>query len=135
MERRRKSSVIAVERIDDGVLRIGDDSVRRMSEVNPDLPEQNIHAKNATMSEKTMSVRDALRLYPKAVAFSLLFSTAVIMEGYDLSLMGSFLGFPPFRNRYGDIPDPDGDGLRISAPWQSGLTNGVQVSRHRILLW
>jgi MFS transporter, SP family, general alpha glucoside:H+ symporter len=41
--------------------------------------------------------------------------------------MGSFFGFPPFRNRYGTQDDPDGDGRLISAPWQSGIQNGVQV--------
>jgi SP family general alpha glucoside:H+ symporter-like MFS transporter len=29
----------------------------------------------------------------EANAFSLLFSTAIIMEGYDLSLLGSFYGY------------------------------------------
>jgi MFS transporter, SP family, general alpha glucoside:H+ symporter len=48
------------------------------------------------------------------------------MEGYDLSLMGSFFGFGPFKDRYGTAEDPEG-GLLITAPWQSGINNGVQV--------
>lgn len=42
-----------------------------------------------------MTVKECLRLYPKAVAFSLIFSTAIIMEGYDTALLGSFWGFKP----------------------------------------
>lgn len=73
-----------------------------------------------------MSVMDAVRLYPKAVMFSLAFSTAVIMEGYDLSLTGSFFGFPPFINRYGNERNPKGE-LVVGATWQSAINNGVQV--------
>lgn len=43
--------------------------------------------------------------------------------------MGSFMEFGPFRNRYGDQPNPERPGeFVISAPWQSGIQNGVQVS-------
>jgi len=41
--------------------------------------------------------------------------------------MGSFYAFPPFKNKYGTEPDPEAGGMLISAPWQSGLSNGVQV--------
>lgn len=83
---------------------------------------------NASAREHDMTIMQAVRLYPKAVMFSLAFSTAVIMEGYDLSLVGSFFGFPQFRNRYGTTPDPNNPGqLLIGAEWQSGITNGVQV--------
>jgi SP family general alpha glucoside:H+ symporter-like MFS transporter len=50
-------------------------------------------ARAANDREHTLTLRDSLRLYPKAIAFSLLFSTAIIMEGYDLSLLGSFYGY------------------------------------------
>lgn len=43
-----------------------------------------------------MTVRECLRLYPKAIAFSLILSTAIIMEGYDTALLGSFYGFKPY---------------------------------------
>lgn len=72
-----------------------------------------------------MTVRDCLRLYPKAVAFSLIFSTAIIMEGYDTALLGSFYGFKPFRNRFGDQVDTSsgaapGDRV-ISSKWQTSI--------------
>jgi MFS transporter, SP family, general alpha glucoside:H+ symporter len=50
-------------------------------------------ARDATQLEHDLTVRSAMRLYPKAIGFSLLFSTAIIMEGYDLSLLGSFYGY------------------------------------------
>lgn len=40
--------------------------------------------------------------------------------------MGSFMGYTSFKNRYGTEVDENGDSI-ISAPWQSGLQNGVQV--------
>lgn len=50
-------------------------------------------AREATELEHALTLRDCFRLYPKAIGFSLLFSTAIIMEGYDLSLLGSFYGY------------------------------------------
>ena len=126
MTERRRSSVLEVQRADDGVLRVGDESMRKLSQVNTNIADDIAEAREAREKESQLSIRDALRLYPKAVAFSLIFSTAVIMEGYDLSLMGSFFGFPPFKDRYGTADDPEG-GRLITAPWQSGIQNGVQV--------
>lgn len=39
-------------------------------------------ARDASQIEQTMTVREAARLYPKAIAWSMLLSTAIIMEGY-----------------------------------------------------
>jgi SP family general alpha glucoside:H+ symporter-like MFS transporter len=50
-------------------------------------------ARDATNREHSLSLRDSFRLYPKAIAFSIVFSTAIIMEGYDLALIGSFYGY------------------------------------------
>ncbi|KAL6250941.1 hypothetical protein RBB50_001149 [Rhinocladiella similis] len=126
MTERRRSSVVQVSRADDGVARINDGSIRRLSIINPEVVQEFEEAKNAAKQEHELTVRDALRLYPKAIIFSIIFSSAVIMEGYDLSLMGSFFGFPPFRNFYGTEDNPEG-GRNIGAAWQSGIQNGVQV--------
>lgn len=100
MSERRRSSVILVDHGNDGRLRLDDATVRKMSVTNPDLFSEFEEAKKATDSEHSLSVSDSLKLYRKAIMFSLVLSTAVIMEGYDLSLMGSFLGFTPFEERY-----------------------------------
>jgi len=59
-----------------------------------DIVTQDVEASKATRREHELSVKDAIRLYPKAIGFSLIFSTAIIMEGYDLSLLGSLYGYP-----------------------------------------
>ena len=98
-----------------------------MSVANPDIPQMNQEAKSATANEVNMTLREAVKLYPRAIIFSIIFSTAVVMEGYDLSVMNSFYAFPPFKNFYGDQPDPEEGGRLISAQWQTAIGNGVQV--------
>lgn len=94
MTERRRSSVVQVERDYDGVARINDSSIRKLSVTNPQVVQQFDEAKHAAEKEHELTIRDALKLYPRAIIFSIIFSSAVIMEGYDLSLMGSFFGFP-----------------------------------------
>lgn len=52
-----------------------------------------LRAKKAAEREHDLGWRESIRLYPKAIAFSLLFSSAIIMEGYDLALIGGFYGY------------------------------------------
>jgi SP family general alpha glucoside:H+ symporter-like MFS transporter len=79
----------------------------------------------ATEFERNMSMRQALRMYPKAITFSFILSLSLIMEGYDTSLLGSFFGYPEFQKTFGE---PVGDGTyQLTASWQSGLQAGVQV--------
>ena len=78
---RRRSSVVQVNREYDGVLRVNDESVRRMSHANAFIAGDIANAKQASENEKELTVRDAIKLYKKGICFSLLFSLAVIMEG------------------------------------------------------
>ncbi|KAJ8102402.1 general substrate transporter [Lipomyces tetrasporus] len=82
-------------------------------------------AKDATDQEHQMSIIQAIKLYPKAVGWSLVLSLAIIMEGYDLILLGSFYAFPTFVQKYGELR-PDGS-YQISAAWQAGLGNGARA--------
>lgn len=50
-------------------------------------------AKMATESEHKMTLMQGIRLYPKAVAWSLLISTCIAMEGYDVCLLSTFCKF------------------------------------------
>ena len=43
-------------------------------------------------AEHRLGLLAALKLYPKASIWSILISFAVVMEGYDLVLLGSFCG-------------------------------------------
>jgi len=72
-----------------------------------------------------MTLREGIRKYPKAIAWSLLLSLAVAMEGYDTVLIASFFAFPPFNEKFGVEYEPGK--YQVTAPWQSGLSNGARV--------
>lgn len=57
---------------------------------NRQLSEAILNAKAATEKEHKMTLLQGIRLYPKAVAWSLLISTCICMEGYDVSLLSNF---------------------------------------------
>ncbi|KAF7368455.1 MFS general substrate transporter [Mycena venus] len=87
--------------------------------------EMTANAKLATDKEHQMSLLQGLRLYPKAIAWSILISTCICMEGYDVCLLSNFYAFPQFNRKYGKQL-PDGS-YQVPAPWQSGLSNGANV--------
>lgn len=51
-------------------------------------------AKAATENEQNMTLMQGIRLYPKAIAFSVLISTCIVMEGYDICLINNFCKWP-----------------------------------------
>lgn len=83
------------------------------------------NAKSAADKERKMTLLQGVKLYPKAVAWSVLISTCIAMEGYDISLVNNFYGFPQFNEKYGERLD-DGS-YQVPARWQSGLSNGAYV--------
>lgn len=48
------------------------------------------NARSATEKEHKMTLWQGIKLYPKAVAWSVLISTCICMEGYDICLLSSF---------------------------------------------
>lgn len=82
-------------------------------------------AKLATEKEHSMSLWQGIKLYPKAIAWSVLISTCIVMEGYDVSLVNNFYAFQQFNKKYGEQL-PDGT-YQVPAAWQSGLSNGATV--------
>ncbi|OJZ91735.1 hypothetical protein ASPFODRAFT_66277 [Aspergillus luchuensis CBS 106.47] len=83
------------------------------------------NAKAATDKEQKMTLLQGVKLYPKAVAWSILISTCIVMEGYDISLVNNFYAFPQFNRKYGEL-SADGT-YQVPARWQSGLSNGAYV--------
>lgn len=78
-------------------------------------------AKQASDEEHSQTLFEALRANRKAVAWSMLISLSVIMEGYDLVLIGNFYAYPQFTRKYGH--DYGGStGWQVTAPWQSALS-------------
>ncbi|KAK9465520.1 general substrate transporter [Lipomyces arxii] len=78
--------------------------------------------KIAADEEVALGVIASIRKYPKAVMWSVLVSMTIVMEGYDIVLVGNLFSQPAFRERYGKYYGPD-LGYQISGPWQVGLGN------------
>jgi SP family general alpha glucoside:H+ symporter-like MFS transporter len=93
------------------------------------LQELSVSANAATEAERRMTFLEGCRLYPKAIAWSALVSSAIIMEAYDKSLVSNFFGFPEFRRAFGSPVNPntpqDRTVFEISSAWQSGLNNAA----------
>ncbi|KAF2464714.1 uncharacterized protein BDR25DRAFT_296280 [Lindgomyces ingoldianus] len=86
----------------------------------------NDEARHAAADEKSMSLAQAIKLYPKAVGWSVLLSSALIMEGYDLALLGSLYASPQFNMRYG-VQNLETGKWSVPANWQSALSNGARA--------
>lgn len=71
-----------------------------------------------TEAEANIGFRTAIKLYPKAAAWSLFFSLGVIMTGFDPQVMGNLYGVPKFQRDFGYLFEGK---MIISAAWQSGL--------------
>lgn len=101
-------------------------AMRKMSVV-ADINHLLDEAKDATKAEKEMTIMQAFRTYPKAVIFSMILSTAIVMEGYDVVLLGNFYAYPSFQRKYGSLTGNPKQPYGIPAPWQAGLSNGAGV--------
>lgn len=110
---RRNSSVVAVDV----------EQARRISIALDDAKQVTSDANRATESEQNMTLRQGLKLYPKAIAWSILLSCAIIMEGFDKVLIANLFAVPAFKEKYGNLL-PDGT-YELTAAWQAGLTNGA----------
>lgn len=84
-------------------------------------------AEEATDREHDLTFLQAVKVYHKAIGWSVLMSTALIMDGYDTKLIGSLFAQPAFQKAYGKLL-PNGS-YQIPAPWQAGLNNGSNVGQ------
>ncbi|KND86239.1 General alpha-glucoside permease [Tolypocladium ophioglossoides CBS 100239] len=82
---------------------------------------------DAAAQEHDLSFFQALKLYPKGVFWSVVMSTALIMEGYDTKLISTLFAQPAFQRAYGLAQK--NNSYQISAPWQAGLTNGSAIGQ------
>lgn len=80
---------------------------------------------SATQAEHRMTVLQGLQCYPKAIGWSFLLSSTIIMEGYDTALISGFFAFPEFKKAYGHRAST-GD-YEVTTAWQSALQNGAIV--------
>ncbi|KAJ4265335.1 hypothetical protein NW762_004620 [Fusarium torreyae] len=83
-------------------------------------------AKVAAEAEHHMTLWEAVKTYPKAIGWSVLLSTTLIMEGYDLALLGNLYASPVFNKKFGTWNEAN-EKYAVSAAWQSGLSNGARA--------
>ncbi|KAM0276012.1 hypothetical protein ACHAQH_007182 [Verticillium albo-atrum] len=110
-----------------GSVHVDAEAKRRMSIQNPNLEAIENEAKNAIKTEHELGLRRSVRLYPKAIAWSIFLSTCVVMEGFDITLITGLFAYPAFQRKFG-VEQPDGS-FELTAAWQSGLTNGMLVGQ------
>lgn len=101
-------------------------AARRLADSSTKFADLSNEAKIATDAEHKMTVLEAIKLYPKAILWSIVFSTAVAMEAYDLVLVSSLFAFPTFKKHYGQ-KIKETENYQLTAPWQAGLNNGARV--------
>lgn len=97
-------------------------SVPSSPELTAKMEESLTKAPEVLLQQRDLKLGKAFGSYKKAIFWSLVMSTSIIMEGYDTLLMGSFFGQPAFAEKYGHLTKKHGH--QISAPWQSGLNIG-----------
>ncbi|KAK5169902.1 uncharacterized protein LTR77_005880 [Saxophila tyrrhenica] len=90
-----------------------------------DLARLTDSAQSAIAREHSLSFREAVRLWPWALFFSIGISTTLVMEGYDTGLINSFFGLPQFREAYGQETS-DGD-YQFTYAWQSSISSMASV--------
>lgn len=75
-------------------------------------------AEDAENAEKNMTLWEGLRIYPRAIMWSLLISVTLIMEGYSTILIPNLNSMPAFQRDFGV---PTSAGYEIPAAWQSAF--------------
>jgi MFS transporter, SP family, general alpha glucoside:H+ symporter len=85
-------------------------------------------ARDGIAKERQMSFVTGCQLYPKAVFWSAILSSTIVMEAYDKILMGSLYASPAFQRRFGTVVALTAAGKtdhQLSPMWQAGLTNAA----------
>jgi SP family general alpha glucoside:H+ symporter-like MFS transporter len=90
--------------------------------------EQVAKAQDANAFEHNLTFFEALKLYPTGVVWSIIMSTAVVMESYDTKLISTLFAQPAFLKAFGSRVEGH-DKYQIPAPWQAGLNNGSIIGQ------
>ncbi|KAI5199437.1 putative maltose permease MAL31 [Aureobasidium subglaciale] len=78
--------------------------------------------------EHNMTVLEAVKAYPMASFWAFVFSCTIIMESYDVFLMGNFIALDAFTEKFGIPAIVDGQpGFVIETKWQSALQVSGQL--------
>lgn len=88
-------------------------------------PKVEASTNHALVDDQGLTIREAIRGYPKALFWSLMVSTCVIMEGYDTILIPNFFAYPEFQKKFG-YPTGNGD-YQLSPAWQAAVGNAAGI--------
>jgi len=91
-----------------------------------DVADYKADAVEAENAEHNMGVLEAVRAYPMASFWAFVMSFTIIMESYDVFLIGNFVALPAFVNQYGVINPATGLKV-IATKWQSALQVSGQL--------
>lgn len=80
----------------------------------------------AIRAEHELSFIEAVKLYPKAIGWSVYVSIGVIMLAFDPQLLGNLFAVPAFAKKYGVLFEGS---YIIPAAWQTGLSMGNPVGQ------
>ncbi|WVW86046.1 hypothetical protein I302_108084 [Kwoniella bestiolae CBS 10118] len=83
-------------------------------------------AMQAEKMEHQMTVMEAVRAYPMACFWAFIMSFTIIMESYDVFLIGNFIALPAFANKFGVLNEATGKFV-IVPRWQSALQMAGQL--------
>lgn len=116
-----KDGFLAHFEIAENTVGMDDELFLKLAEKIPNFSTAIGSAQRASAFEQSLSSWKSFQYYSTAIAFSLVLSLAVIMEGYDTSLTGSLYGYQTFQRRFGH---PAGHGTyQLTSTWQSILGN------------
>ncbi|OXC83578.1 MFS transporter, SP family, general alpha glucoside:H+ symporter [Cryptococcus neoformans AD1-7a] len=95
-------------------------------ELKADMTQFKADAVEAENAEHSMTVLEAVKAYPMACFWAFVMSFTIIMESYDVFLIGNFVALPAFKDRFGILDETTGDYV-IATKWQSALQMSGQL--------
>ncbi|CAH0028767.1 unnamed protein product [Clonostachys rhizophaga] len=81
-------------------------------------------AQTAANAEKSMTLWEGMKAYPKAAGWSVVISLATTMDGYDTGFLGALLGLPAFNKKFGSLYNGE---YVVPASWQGAVTNSSSI--------
>jgi len=79
-----------------------------------------VDAKHASDAEHNTPLMQVIKKNWKAIAWSMVMSMTVVMEGYDTILMSSFFAYPSFAKKFGVYNVATND-YQLTGAWQTAL--------------
>lgn len=117
---RGQSDTLSFDSSDDTVTSL--QAISKLESTDTMLERTTTIVESNNEAERSMSLRQGMRLYPKAITWSVLLSMTLIMEGFSTILVPNLFAMQPFRKQFGTLQS---NGFyEISADWQSAFVNG-----------